>query len=300
MNKLKMITAGLTLACALFSTAWGGTAYTYNMNGKTYTFTDEDLSRNPGLKERLAKYLVSPQAQKPENIPASGPSAGETPQAAGVYTYNMNGKTYTFTGEELNRNPGLKERLSKYLISPQARESNSFGQLPQAGGTPPPPASKPVAVSKPKASGPAAGASATLLQIALQYTDGGIRYSRGGNGDSGRADCSGFVQFVLRQASVLDEDKFYRRSANALRQAAINETSLGNGFTLKAVAIPQPGDIVFFNGHTGFFMEYGDGGNCMKIVHSTTTRYQSGPQVSECSAYYARAERGFGRIVKGM
>lgn len=176
------------------------------------------------------------------------------------------------TGMLLTRNTGLNNAQKNYL------QTNRYAQMTIKGG--------PVSVStqveaqlgeyiNQSSVKPSSSYAESIINIAHELK--GVRYSYGGTTPSG-FDCSGFVQYVFRQAG---------RSITRTTASQYNET------TRISQSQAQPGDLIFFKqdksvDHVGIYL--GDG----KFIGAQTS---TGVAVATfTSGYWARYVAGFGRL----
>lgn len=123
-----------------------------------------------------------------------------------------------------------------YLATPETVTEEGFAVVDATPAPPPPPARRAVraAATNPP---PASVAGNAVLEIAARYV--GTPYVWGGSSPAG-FDCSGFTSYVFGQKGI------------SLPRTSSAQRNMG---TVVARADAQPGDLVWWPGHVGIFVE---------------------------------------------
>lgn len=179
-----------------------------------------------------APAAAAPPAPAADAVVLAGSASSSVTYGLPVMTKAATSTATKFSGATLSSRAGVAARPVALTVAPAAPSAaarvpaTARATAPAAAST----AARTVRAAAPVAAAPRGG----VLGIAAGLS--GVPYSWGGTSPAG-FDCSGFTQYVFRQAGVS-----LPRTAGAQRAASV------------PVSNPQPGDLIFFGTwHVGIY-----------------------------------------------
>src|SRR5215212_7372514 len=190
----------------------------------------------------------------PTETPTATPRARETPEES---------PSPSATGEESSPSPSPSETMSpaeEASPAPQSTPEETPSPSPKPGRTTPsispaPSASKggtaPVSIAPSEIAGYEKNPPAIrkILDISIDLTTKNLGYKYGSaDPSSGGMDCSGFINYVLKQAGLKDVPRDAREQYIWVRKAGKFQAVLGRSADTFELDALKPGDLLFWSG----------------------------------------------------